>query len=146
MKFKLIIDQNAEEEMILKVKQPSSFTKQIESFIQTYKSQYVIGTYEDEICKLLFTEIECITIIDRKVIVVHQNRKHYRIQERLRDLELILPDYFLRINKSTIANMHSIVRFQSLITGSVNVIFQSGYQDYVSRRCLSEIKRTFKNL
>lgn len=146
MKFKLIIDQNAEEEMILKVKQPSSFTKQIESFIQTYKSQYVIGTYEDEICKLLFTEIECITIIDRKVIVIHQNTKHYRIQERLRDLELILPDYFLRINKSTIANMHSIVRFQSLITGSVNVIFQSGYQDYVSRRCLSEIKRRFKKL
>ena len=50
MKFKLIIDQNAEEEMILKVKQPSSFTKQIESFIQAYESQYVIGTYEDEIC------------------------------------------------------------------------------------------------
>ena len=146
MKYKLIIDQNAEEEMILKVKEPSSFTKQIEYFIQTYESQYVIGTYEDETCKLLFTEIECITIIDRKVIVVHQNRKHYRIQERLRDLELILPDYFLRINKSTIANMHSIVRFQSLITGSVNVIFQSGYQDYVSRRCLSEIKRRFKKL
>ena len=146
MKYKLIIDQNAEEEMILKVKEPSSFTKQIEYFIQTYESQYVIGTYEDETCKLLFTEIECITIINRKVFVIHQNMKHYRIQERLRDLELILPDYFLRINKSTIANIHSIVRFQSFITGSVNVIFQSGYQDYVSRRCLSEIKRRFKKL
>lgn len=144
MKFKLIIDKNAEEEIIMRVHAPSSFTKQIEQFIQTYESQHIIGTREDEICKLLFTEIECITIIDRKVLAIVQNGNQYRIQERLRDLETILPDYFIRINKSTLANENHIIRFQSLINGSVNVIFQSGYQDYVSRRCFKEIKRRFK--
>ena len=94
--------------------------------------------------KLTFGEIECITILDRKVIAIDTRGNRYRIQERLRDLETVLPSYFIRINKSTLANEHRIVRFDAVFSGGVDAIFRCGYREYVSRRCFAEIKRRYE--
>ena len=91
--------------------------------------------------KLQFGDIECITILDRRVIAVDATGKQYRLQDRLRDLEEILPSYFIRINKSTLANEHRIARFDAAFSGGVDAVFQCGYREYVSRRCFTEIKR-----
>ena len=93
--------------------------------------------------KLLFQEIECITILDRKVTAIDTSRNHYRIQERLRDLETILPSYFIRINKSAIANEKRLERFSVGFSGAVDAVFKSGFKEYVSRRCFAEIKRRY---
>ena len=144
MKYKLIIDKNVEEEIIAMVHEPSSLTEQIENLVCSYSgADSVMGHKEDEMRKLLFEEIECITILDRKVIAIDIDGNQYRIQERLRELEEVLPSYFIRINKSTLANEHRIKRFDASFSGSVDAVFRCGYREYVSRRCFAEIRRRY---
>ena len=147
MKYKLIIDKYAEEEIIATVHAPSSLTEQIENLVCSYSgADNVRGYRNDEMRKLAFQEIECITILDRKVIAIDTTGNHYRIQERLRDLEEVMPSYFIRINKSTLANEHRIVRFDAVFSGGVDAVFQCGYREYVSRRCFAEIRRRYEGI
>ena len=145
MKYKLSIDKEAEEEVVAIVHAPSSLTQQIENLVCSFSgAECIMGYRDDEIRKLAFSEIECITILDRKVIAIDLCGDHYRIQDRLRDLESFLPSYFIRINKSTLANEHRIVRFDAAFSGGVDAVFRCGYREYVSRRCFTEIKRRYE--
>ena len=147
MKYKLIIDKNKAEEIIAIVHEPSSLTQQIENLVCSFSgADSLMGHCEDEVRKLSFQDIECITVLERKVIAIDTKGKHYRIQDRLRDLEDILPSYFIRINKSTLANEHRIDRFDATFSGGVDAVFRCGYRDYVSRRCFSEIRRRYEGL
>ena len=142
MKYKLIIDKDADEEIIAIVRAPSSLTQQIENLVRGFSGpDSILGFREDEIRKLTFSEIECITILDRKVIAIDTCGSRYRIQERLRDLENILPSYFIRINKSALAHEHRIARFDAVFSGGVDAVFRCGYRESVSRRCFAEIRR-----
>ena len=145
MKYKLIIDKTAEEEIIAIVHSPSELTQKIENLVCSYSgSDSILGCREDEMRRLPFSEIECITVLDRKVIAIDSIGTQYRIQDRLRELEQILPSYFIRINKSTLANEHRISRFDAVFSGGVDAVFQCGYREYVSRRCFAEIRRRYE--
>ena len=147
MKYRLVIDKNAEEEIIAVVHAPSSLTQQIENLVCSFSGpEYIMGYRDDEIRKLAFSEIECITILDRKVIAIDTGGSHFSLKGRLRDLEEVLPSYFIRINKSALANEHRIVRFDAVFSGGVDAIFQCGYREYVSRRCFAEIRRRYEGL
>jgi len=147
MKYKLIIDKDAEEEIVATVHAPSALTEQIENLVRNFSGLDCIMGYKDEaIRKLAFSEIECITILDRKVIAIDADGSHYRIQDRLRDLEDVLPSYFIRLNKSALANEHRIARFEAAFSGGVDAIFQCGYREYVSRRCFAEIRRRYEGV
>ena len=147
MKYKLIIDKQAEEEIIAIVHAPSSLTQQIENLVCSHSgADYLMGHRDDALRKLAFEEIECITIMDRKVIAIDTSGHRYRIQDRLRDLEDILPSYFIRINKSTLANEHRILRFDAAFSGGVDAVFGCGYREYVSRRCFAEIRRRYEGV
>ena len=144
MKYKLIIDNEREEEIIAVVHAPSALTEQIENLVRSYSgADCMMGYRDEEIRKLSFGEIECITVLDRKVIAIDTDGRKYRIQGRLRELEDSLPSYFIRINKSTLANEHCILRFDAAFSGGVDAIFQCGYREYVSRRCFAEIRRRY---
>ena len=145
MKYRLILDKDAEEEIVVIVHAPSSLTEQIENLICSYSGEdSLMGYREDEMRKLAFSEIECITILDRKVMAIDGSGSQYRIQDRLRDLESILPSYFIRINKSTLANEHRILRFDAVFSGGVDAVFRCGWREYVSRRCFAEIRRRYE--
>ena len=145
MKYKLIIDKNAEEEVCVIAHAPSSLTQQIEDLICSYSGvDCIMGYRDDEIRKLAFSEVECIIIQDRKVLAIDMAGLRYRIPERLRDLEAILPSYFIRINKSALANEHRIARFDAVFGGGVDAVFLCGYREYVSRRCFAEIRRRYE--
>lgn len=147
MKYKLIIDKNGEEEITVRVHAPSALTQQIENLICGYSGvDCVMGYREDEMRKLAFSEIECVTVLSRKVIAVDTAGNRFVLRDRLRDLEGILPAYFIRINKSTLANEHRIARFDAAFSGGVDAVFQCGYREYVSRRCFAEIKRRYEGL
>ena len=142
MKYELIIDSDAPESVTVIARAPSSLTRQIEDLVRSCSgADSILGTREAELRRLLFSDIECITILDRKVIVIDEKGREYRIQERLRDLEQLLPSYFIRINKSTLANEHRIARFDAGFSGSVDAVFHCGYREYVSRRCFAQIRR-----
>ena len=147
MKYKLIIDKDAEEEITVIAHGPSALTQQIEDLICSHSgADSIMGYRDDEIRKLPFCEIECITILNRKVIAIDGSGLAYSLRERLRDLEEILPSYFIRINKSTLANEHRILRFHAAFSGGVDAVFQCGYHEYVSRRCFAEIRRRYEGV
>ena len=147
MKYKLIIDKNAEEEIIAVVHAPSALTQQIEDLVCGFSGADSLMAYrDDEMRKLSFQEIECITVLDRKVIAIDTDGKHFTLRNRLRDLEDILPSYFIRINKSTLANEHRILRFDAVFSGGVDAVFRCGHRDYVSRRCFAEIRRRYEGV
>ena len=147
MRYKLIIDKDAPEEIIAIVHGPSSLTQQIENLVCSYAgTDALMGWRDDELRRLAFSQIECITVLDRKVTAIDEQGNRYRLQERLRDLEEILPSYFIRINKSTLANEHRIARFVPVFSGGVDAVFQCGYREYVSRRCFAEIRRRYEGL
>lgn len=142
MKYKLIIDKESEEEIIAIVKEPNSLTEEIENLVLSYAGKDTITGLNDEILlQLKFSDIECITVIDRKITAIDVRGIQYRIPQRLYEIEAILPSYFVRINKSTIANWNRILRFDTVFSGAVDAIFMCGHKDYVSRRCFTEIKR-----
>lgn len=145
MKYKLIIDKNAEEEIIAIVHAPSSLTQEIENLVHhSSGAEYIMGYREEEMRKLSVGEIECITVMDRKVIALDTKGNRYLLKDRLRELEMVLPSYFIRINKSTLANEHCIQRFDAVFSGGIDAVFRCGYREYVSRRCFSEIKRRYE--
>ena len=147
MKYKLIIDKDAEEEIIAIVHAPSSLTGEIEDLVRNFSGvDFIMGYRDEETRKLSFGEIECITVIDRKVIAIDTKGNCYSLKDRLRDLEDILPSYFIRINKSAIANEHCIQRFDAAFNGGVDAVFYCGYKEYVSRRCFAEIRRRYEGI
>ena len=147
MKYRIIIDKDAQEEIVAVVHGPSELTRQIENLVRSHSGTDSILLYgEDGLRRLGFAEIECFTILGRRVIAIDGSGTHYRVQERLRELEDILPSYFIRINKSTLANEHRIVRFDAAFSGGVDAVFRCGYRDYVSRRCFAQIRRRYEGL
>lgn len=147
MKYKLVIDKDAEEEIIAVVHAPSSLTAEIENLVLGFSGvDSIVGYGEDGMRKLKFEQIECITVIDRRVIAIDSENRQYRIQDRLRDLEEILPSYFIRINKSTLANERCILRFDAAFSAGIDAVFKCGYRDYVSRRCFAQIRRRYEDV
>jgi len=144
MKFSLIIDETKEEEITATVHSRSSLTEKIEILVMQHSGTDRIPVFtEDEIKILSFQEIECIFSENGKTFVTDSSGKKYRIKMRLSEIEETLPSYFIRINKSAVANEKRIDRFSSTIIGSVDAIFKSGNKEYVSRRCFAEIKRRY---
>ena len=145
MKFRLIIDERCEEEIVAKVHSANDLTSKIEDLVLSYVGEDDIVVHGDyELLTLKFAEIECITVIDRKVYVIDKEANKYRTSGRLSEIEKSLPSYFVRINKSSLANERRISCFKTSFSGAVDAIFKCGYKDYVSRRCFAEIKRRYK--
>ena len=145
MKFKLIIDKTCEEEIVAKVHSASELTDKIENIVLSHcKDDNLLVHGDYEMLNLKFANIQCVTVVDRKLMAIDDKGKSYRTAGTLVELEGRLPSYFVRINKSTIANERMIACFKTTFSGGVDAVFKSGYKDYVSRRCLSEIKRRKK--
>ena len=93
---------------------------------------------------IAFSDIECVSVSGGKCEVIDRSGRSYTVRVRLYEIEQRLPQYFIRINKSALANERAIERFNTDFSGGVTVKFKCGYSDYVSRRCFAEIKRRFK--
>lgn len=145
MIFRLIINKDADEEIIAKVHDKSPLTDKIEELVRKYSGTDRIQAYSEDDVKLLrFAEIECILVDSGKTFAVDVRGERYRLRQRLYELEEKLPEYFIRINKSAIANEKRIERFSAAFTGAVDAVFKCGYREYVSRRCFAEIKRRYE--
>lgn len=144
MKFNLIIDKSKEEEITATVHGRSSLTERIEALVMQYSGNDRIPVFsEDEMKLLQFSEIESVVSEDGKTFVADSSGNRFRIKMRLYEIEEILPSYFIRINKSALANEKRIERFSANFSGAVDAVFKSGNKEYVSRRCFAEIKRRY---
>ena len=142
MKFRLIIDKEKDEEVVITARERSPLIDEIEALISKHLGR-IPGYTEDNIKMLAVSEIECITVLDGKTYAIDSNNQRYRLKGRLYELEQQLPSSFIRINKSALANEQALDRFAVAYTGAVDAVFKCGYREYVSRRCFAQIKRRF---
>ena len=142
MKFNLVLNKDAEEEVTAVVHERTPMIDAIEQIVSSDGVPDELYGYEEEVIKVLkIAEIESIFTMDGKTYVSYMDGKQYQIKARLYEIEEKLPDFFIRINKSAIANRKRIVQFNVQFSGAVDAVFKSGYKDYVSRRCFAELKR-----
>lgn len=145
MKFQMILDQNQEEKIVATVHKRTPLIDRIEELaVSEGKPDTIPGYCDDETRILDISEIECIFVESKKTYAVCSDRQRYQLHMKLYEAESLLPSSFIRINKSALANTKRISRFIAGITGAVNVVFASGYTDYVSRRCFSDIRKRYK--
>lgn len=141
MKYTITIDKNRDEEVLIFVREKTELIDKIESLLQETNSQ-IIGYRDSDIVPLNEKEIFCFIVENNKVYALTDKEK-YALKLRLYRLEEILSEDFIKINQSSIANLRKIKKFDSSISGSLKVVFQNGYTDYISRRNIKKIKERF---
>jgi DNA-binding LytR/AlgR family response regulator len=143
MKFKLIIDKEKEDEVVITAQKRTALIDEIEMLISKYTDR-IPGYTDDNVKMLSVAQIECVSVLGGKTYAIDSANCRYRLKQRLYELEAQLPSSFIRINKSALANESALDRFAVTVAGSVDAVFKCGYREYVSRRCFAQIKRRFE--
>ncbi len=141
MRLKIFIDKTREEEIIIYAHEKTPLTDAIEQLVSE-AGMDIIGYGDKEAVKLDVSEICCFSVNDGKVFA-HTLSGKYRLKQRLFQLEEKLPDSFIKINQSCLANIRMIERFDASFSGSLLVRFKDGSSDYVSRRQMKSVKERF---
>ena len=138
MKCEIIFDSNAEEKVVIYARENSALIEDIKQLAEK-GNLGLVGYNEKEMVTLNPFEIYCVTVMDNKIFAICEDES-LQLKERLYSLEEKLPETFIKINKSTLANIQKIERFDASISGTLKIMFKNGYVDYVSRRQLKTIK------
>ena len=138
MKLRIVIDKNRDEEILIYAHEKTALICDIEQLINN-NSFDLMGYGETETIKLNLNEICCFITEESKVYALTEKGK-YRLKSRLYQIEENLNDNFVKINQSCIANIKKIDKFKASVGGALTVIFKNGYEDYVSRRNLKNVK------
>lgn len=138
MKCRIIIDPHREEEVIVYAHEKTAFVQDIARLVAD-EDFSLIGYRDKEAVPLTPSEVVCFTVEDGKVYAV-TDRERLWIKRRLYQLEAHLPEPFVKLNQSCIANVRRIARFDASLGGALTVIFRNGQRDYVSRRQLKHVK------
>lgn len=139
MKCFTFIDKNEEERVIIYAKEKTSLVEQIEKLVSS-SGVSLTGTYEDTSILINPMDVSCFVVEGGKIYALI-NEKKYQLKERLYQLEdMSFNEYFVKLNQSCLANIKQIKEFKASIGGSIMVIFQNGYKDYISRRELKNVK------
>lgn len=145
MRFRLLIDPDKPEEVVATVHARSGLTDQLEELVLAHSGADRIAAYEENALVLLpISDIACIRVLNGKTYAVDKNNRTFRLKLRLYELEQQLPGYFVRINKSALANERQLERFAVTYSGAVDAVFKCGFREYVSRRCFSQLRRRFE--
>ena len=138
MKCEIIIDPSCEEKVVIYAKKESRFTEEIKQLAEGCEKE-LFGSLGNEIVKLNPSDIYYITVTGGKVYAVCE-RKKYLLKERLYLLEEKMPESFVKINQSCLANIKKTERFDTSLSGTLKIHFKNGDTDYVSRRQLKTVK------
>lgn len=138
MNCKLFVDKNRDEEVHIYAHEESSLTRAIVKLVEENNTE-LIGYIDREAVVLDLFTVNCFVVEDNKVYALtHKGKLSVRL--RLYQLEEKLPDNFIKVNQSCIANIKQIRSFDALISGSMRVKFKNGYEDFVSRRQVKSVK------
>lgn len=138
MKFRLIIDKSRDEEVIVYANEKKKLIDEIEKLVCENNFE-LTGFIDREAVKLNLAEVYCFISENNKVFAVCEKEK-FLIKYRLYQLEEKLPENFVKINQSCIADIKKIKKFDASFTGVLKVIFKNGYTDFVSRRNVKKVK------
>lgn len=137
MKIKVVIDKDKDEEIVIFAHERTELIGKIESLVKGENS--IVAKRDRVSYNIELFDIVCFTADDNKVFA-HAGKETFEVDEKLYELEETLPENFVKINKSCIANIEKIKSFDATITGTLAVNFKNGYRDYVSRRRMKYVK------
>lgn len=138
MKISIFIDKKRDEEILIYTHEKTALINEIEELVLGNSEEFTV--YKDkEITKLNLSEIYCFITENNKLFAL-TNSDRFLLKLRLYAIEEKLPRDFIKINKSCIANIKKIDRFDASISGTLQVKFKNGYTDYVSRRSIKTVK------
>ncbi len=138
MKVTTVIDPTREEEIIIYVKKESPLADAIEKLAREGEKELV--GYKDS-CSYILDPAEILYFsTEGSRVTATTQEGSFTLKTRLYALEEELPKNFIKINKSCIANIKMISRFDSSFSGTLIVIFKNGNRDYVSRRNIKKVK------
>lgn len=139
MKYKLIIDNEKEESIVITAHERNDLIVEIEKLIKNNELN-LIGYQEDKMIPLVVNDIYSFYTKNGKIYATTKN-ENYFIKQRLYQLLEELNETFIKINQGCLINIKKIQRFESSIGGSIKVVLKNGFSDYVSRRELKNVKR-----
>lgn len=139
MKYKLIIDKEQEESIVIVAHEKTTLIEEIESLINGNKID-LIGYKDDEIIPLKINEIYCFYTKDSKVYAVSKDEE-YLVKNRLYQIEGVVGDLFVKINQGCLVNISKIKKYTSTFSGAIKVELKNGFSEYISRRELVNVKR-----
>ncbi|MBQ7128967.1 MAG: LytTR family transcriptional regulator [Clostridia bacterium] len=148
MKLRIEIDENFDDEVIIRCK---SLTDEIKLL------QDVIGNAVDKDARLVFTLNDTEYYINRNDILffetvenktaAHTADKIFYTNYKLYELEEVLPKSFMRISKSSIINCKKVSAITKNITGASEVLFKdSPKKVYVSRMYFKLFKQRVEEM
>ena len=137
MRLEIFIDKEADEKILIYARERTSLVDKIARIVEGEES--LVAKRDRISYNLEFCDIICFTSQQNKVFA-HTYKEEYEVDEKIYELEEFLPDNFLKINKSCIANIEKIKSFDASVTGTLCVNFKNGYRDFVSRRRMKYVK------
>ena len=138
MKCEIILDPTCQERVVVYAKENSPLLEEIRALAEQ-AGVALLGKRNGMLARLNLLDIDYIAVWDGKVYAV-SGKEQYLLRERLYTLEQRLPESFVKINQSCLANIQKMVRFDTSLSGTMKIFFQNGHSDYVSRRQLKTIK------
>ena len=138
LKYKLIIDKNQEESIVITVKEKTELIDEIEQLISK-NSLNLIGYDDEEIVPLKIEDIYAFYSNNGKIYASTKS-KDYLLKERIYQLETIAQS-FIKINQGCIINPKKILRFETKISGTIRVVLKNDFSDYIARREMKTVKR-----
>ena len=138
LKYKLIIDKNQEESIVITVKEKTELIAEIEQLISK-NSLNLIGYDDEEIVPLKIEDIYAFYSNNGKIYASTKS-KDYLLKERIYQLETIAQS-FIKINQGCIINPKKILRFETKISGTIRVVLKNDFSDYIARREMKTVKR-----
>lgn len=138
LKCTTIIGNEHEEEVYIYSKERSSLVIEIERLVES-NNHTIRGVNDEERIIVNPLDVCCFVSDNNKVFALIDDNK-YQVKDKLYQLVESLNDNFIKINQSCIANIKKMDRFKTSIGGAVLVVFENGYEDYISRRELKKVK------
>lgn len=142
MKIRIEIDKDQDEEIIIKCNSITERINNIQRFIEYESIDKKIKLFKDNI--EYYIDLKSILFFETTDLFVSAHTKDnvFQTKYKLYELENVLPNFFIRVSKSTILNINHIYSIDRNITSSSTVIFNNTHKKvYVSRMYYKLLKQ-----
>lgn len=145
MKVSVNIDESYEETKVtIDCKEMDQSIQEILDFLKGRKLDFLVGK-DGEMQHILKPEQIYYFHTESEGVLAVTKEGSFKLKEKLYELEHLLPaNKFIRISKSSIANLHELSRFEASFNGTLCVYFKSGAKEYVTRTYVNSIKDALK--
>ncbi len=138
MKYRIEIVPDQTEDLLISARESSPVLERIEKLLR--ETPDVLYGYGEEGIVRLTPEIVYGFFTEGNRVYASVRDGKLQVKERLYTLEEMFPEDFVKVNQSCLINIAKIRKFDTSIGGSLLVILQNGFRDYVSRRQMKIVK------